>query len=284
MELIYKIIARTRSRFTPLEKHLLVAVGAALPPQAGKLFQAQIAAVNKVQRLGNAREVNFYRMRSGKPFNEPATAFADRRREAELARVRFRVPGETVTRRVTIYTVKGFVFSLVFDPPAAPIDCRDDVEILSVEPLGDPMRAREPPPAAAPSNARRLAGVLKRWHEEHGASTFRQPLAAALRRARVQEIPAQLPPEYLHLIEQTEGFVLGNWTIYGLLDIYSIALDDAEYLVLAELHDSGVLAIEKDGRALYFLPFDRSPRRPVAGFAAEIEAELGPVWEEGSQP
>jgi len=275
------LIRRPLQTFTPLEQKVLGAVGAALDPEARRRFERQVEAVNKVQRLGDAREVNLYRMRRGRPRNDPETAFADRRLEAELARVRFRVPGEDWTRSVTLYLVRGFLFSLVFDPAAGAVLDRDDIDIVDVRLAIDPMRDREPPGPRPPADPGRFTGRLAHWREHYELREISQPLDPGDRRQRIGEIPARLPADYLGLTEQSEGLVVGPWKVYGLAEVYGISLGEAEYQVLAELRDGGVVAVENDTPNLYFIPFDgEESREPLDSFMDEIESRLAPAGTE----
>src|SRR4051794_38598062 len=54
-------------RFSPLEERLLALVGAGLPRGAQPIFDAQVAAITRVQRLPPSwNEISFYRIRHGK--------------------------------------------------------------------------------------------------------------------------------------------------------------------------------------------------------------------------
>jgi hypothetical protein len=55
-----------------------------------------------------------------------------------------------------------------------------------------------------------LSGKLKRWHETYGAHDLHWPLTTESRKVRIQEIPAQLPADYLRMAEETEGLALGS--------------------------------------------------------------------------
>ncbi len=271
------LLRRSERGFAPLERRVLDAVAAALDGEARERFEQQVQAVNKVQRLGGAREVNLYRMRGGKPFNDPGIAFADARLEAELARVSLRVPGEERRRTVTLHLVRGFVFSLTFDPPAAPVLDRDDAEVVDVRLRTRPMEAREPVADPGPADAEPLAGRLARWHERYGLSEVSAPLPPDGRARRLREIPVDLPHDYLRMMEQTDGFIVGPWKVFGLREVYGITPDRSEYEVIAELRDRGVLAVETETADLYFVPFDGAPRRSVDGLVEELESQLTPA-------
>jgi hypothetical protein len=268
------LIDRVRRTFTPLEKRLLEAVADALPHDARERYEQQLEGVNKVQRLGAAREVNLYRMHGGRPYNAPELAFADQRLEAELARVRFRLRGEEQMRKVSLYAVRGFLFSLVFDPPAGPVSEQNDVSLLDVELMSDPMRQQQPAGARPVLDAGSLSGELGRWHARCGLTEVRRPLNDGEWQKRRSEIPARLPQGYLELTQQTEGFNAGPWKVYGLGETYGISLDQGQYQVLAELRDRGVLAVRHETSDLYFVPYDGQARKAVASFAEEIESCL----------
>jgi hypothetical protein len=271
---IRDLINRLRRTFTPLEERLLEAVAGALPHEARQRYEQQLEGVNKVQRFGEAREVNLYRMYRGKPYHAPELAFADQRLEAELARVRFRIRGEEQMRKVSFYTVRGFLFSLVFDPPAGPVSEQNDVSLLDVELMSDPMRRQQPAGARPVLDAGSLSGELGRWHVRCGLTDVRQPLNEGERQKRLSEIPARLPQEYLELTQQTEGFNAGPWKVYGLGETYGISLDEGQYQALAELRDRGVLAVQHETSGLYFIPYDGQAREAVASFAEAIESCL----------
>jgi len=274
MQQLRALIDRLRRRLTPLEERLLEAVAETLPHEARERYGQQVEGVNKVQRFGAAREVNLYRMHGGKPYNAPEMAFADQRLEVELARVRFRIRGEEQIRKVSLYTVRGFLFSLVFDPPAGPVSHQNDLSLLDVELVSDPTRRQHPADPRPILDTGSLSGELGRWHARFGLTDLRQPLDDGARQKRLAEIPARLPEQYLGLTQQTDGFLVGPWKVYGLAEIYGIALGEGQYQVLAELRDRGVLAVQHETPDLYFIPFDGQAREAVETFAEEIESCL----------
>jgi hypothetical protein len=94
----------------------------ALPPPAPTLLRNQLRSTNRVQRLLGGREVNLYRMRRGRPTQDPALAVPNRSREAVLARVRAPGADGAPPWEAELFLVDGFLFSIVFDrvPPEAP--------------------------------------------------------------------------------------------------------------------------------------------------------------------
>ena len=71
-------------------------------------------AINKVQRLPEGVEVNFYRMKNGRPSFGEELAFPNKTTELLLAKVRLELPnmGKLTAK---VWCVKGFVFSIEYE-------------------------------------------------------------------------------------------------------------------------------------------------------------------------
>jgi len=78
------------------------------------LWSRQIQAINKVQRLPQGIEVNFYRMKNGRPSFDEDLAFPNRTTELLAAKVRVEVCG-VATLNAKIWCVRGFLFSIEYD-------------------------------------------------------------------------------------------------------------------------------------------------------------------------
>ena len=103
-------------RFTPLEEHLLSEIRTVLPPAAHATFDAQLAAINRVQRLPPSwsGDLALYRMRRGKVDWSGVPSFA-------LYRVKFAWPrsgslSAASTIRAALLSVAGRVFELSDKP------------------------------------------------------------------------------------------------------------------------------------------------------------------------
>lgn len=101
-------------RFTPLEKRVLAAVRDVLPPETRATFDAQVSAINRVQRLPPSwSEVSFYRMRWGRPDWSGVPMFPQAG-ELRIAEVRFRAGGRRY--RAVVSCVGGYIFDLAVSP------------------------------------------------------------------------------------------------------------------------------------------------------------------------
>lgn len=96
-------------KLLPFEKEILTAVHAHLPSNVARKFAAQIAAINKVQRLLEWHEIEFYSMRWFKAHWPPECLFSQRG-ETEMARVEAVFGSRSLD--VSVWSVNGHLFSL----------------------------------------------------------------------------------------------------------------------------------------------------------------------------
>lgn len=101
------------ARLSAVEKLVLDCVRARLDAQLVTLWDRQLQAINKVQRLPEGVEVNFYRMKNGHPDFDASLVFPNKTTELLLAQVQLELPGlGKLTAKV--WCVKGFVFSIEY--------------------------------------------------------------------------------------------------------------------------------------------------------------------------
>src|SRR5687767_15064800 len=102
------------TRFTPLEKRLFVEVRQVLPAGAQALFDEQVAAINRVQRLPPSwSEIDLYRLKNGRPDWTGVSLFPCTD-EFRLAQVSFRVAGRAY--KAILSSIDGHVFDFAIAP------------------------------------------------------------------------------------------------------------------------------------------------------------------------
>lgn len=102
------------TRLSALEKLLLDAVRPHIDPNLVETWDWQVQAINKVQRLPEGAEANFYRMAKGRPTFDEGLAFPNKADELLLASVRVswgKASSELVAR---VWCIKGFLFSIEY--------------------------------------------------------------------------------------------------------------------------------------------------------------------------
>jgi hypothetical protein len=137
-------------RFSPLEERLLREVRGALSPAAQRTLDAQIHAINKVQRAPGWTEIAFYRMRRGKADWSGVPLFP-REEELPLAEVRFRAAGRAYRARLT--AIRGHIFDFGITPGPRDVAFEPWEGDADVRLLADPEDRTAPAPLEEPPEA-----------------------------------------------------------------------------------------------------------------------------------
>jgi len=101
-------------RLSDLEKRILDCVRAQLDERFRPLWDKQIQAINKFQRLPEGVEVDFYRMKAGRPTFAPELAFPNKTEELQLAKVEIKLTNAPEKLVARVSCVKGFLFSIEY--------------------------------------------------------------------------------------------------------------------------------------------------------------------------
>ncbi len=94
-----------------LESAVLDSVRRELRENEARLWDAQVAAINKVHRSPDGKEVNFWAIRLGR-VNWPKELCFDRPEEFKIAVVDVNANGSPHTLRCRVWCVHGHVFSI----------------------------------------------------------------------------------------------------------------------------------------------------------------------------
>lgn len=129
--LLAKIFS-SHGKLSDLESRVLDAVKNCLSASAATLWEQQVAAINKVQRLPGGVEVNFYRMVRGKPVFDDALAFPNKTEELLVAKVVIMVEGAPPVLSAQVWSVRGFIFSIEYGNDAAYFE-----EAIAMDPVPD---------------------------------------------------------------------------------------------------------------------------------------------------
>jgi hypothetical protein len=105
------------SRLSDLERLVLGCVRERLDCQLAELWDRQVQAINKVQRLPQGVEVNFYRMKGGRPSFDEALSFPNKTMELLVAKVRVDV-SNMAGLSAKVSCVKGFLFCIEYEGSA----------------------------------------------------------------------------------------------------------------------------------------------------------------------
>jgi hypothetical protein len=102
-------------RLSDLETLILQSVREKLSGDIAMLWDRQVQAINKVQRLPEGVEVNFYRIKCGRPSFDAELAFPNKIEELLVARVQLKLPDTASKLIASVWCVKGFLFSIEYE-------------------------------------------------------------------------------------------------------------------------------------------------------------------------
>lgn len=127
MKFIADLLFRRR-RLSELESLILNAVRARLEPDMQPLWDKQVASINRVERLPEGVEVDFFRIRGGDVFRDSEIAFPNRTEELHLAAVAVSTMDNIL--KADVWVVGGFLFCIEYSGGAGYFE-----EALGMNPL-----------------------------------------------------------------------------------------------------------------------------------------------------
>ena len=125
-------IRRKKSPFLPFERKILDAVIEKLEPEARRKLEIQLSETTKIQRIFSY-ETNLYASKGNN--KRSSRSLFNNRTELKFARIKYSFENNRFTTE--LYSVKGYIFSLITRPGPKKIK-KLDPEKISVEILSDP--------------------------------------------------------------------------------------------------------------------------------------------------
>lgn len=103
------------SRLSPLERIILDGVRGELDGVVVRYWDMQVKAINKIQRLPNGIEVDFYRMKNGGPSFDDSLSFPNKKKELKVAEINIKIPNVNGILVAEVWCVKGFLSSIEYN-------------------------------------------------------------------------------------------------------------------------------------------------------------------------
>ncbi|MBO9857260.1 hypothetical protein LN565_04130 [Xanthomonas euvesicatoria pv. euvesicatoria] len=113
-------IFKRNSSLSRLERLVLDSIAGRLPVSERELWSLQVSKINKVQRLPQGVEVNFYRISRGRPTFDDEIAFKNRTQELMVASLVIKACNQELAAKV--WCVRGFIFSIEYEGAPAFFD------------------------------------------------------------------------------------------------------------------------------------------------------------------
>lgn len=176
----------------------------------------------------------------------------------------------------------GRLFSLIYDKP--PRRFFGEVALAAVKPeiryLKVWMDPTQPSSLSVqrPEDPSKLRGWLKELHARGLVAGLYEAPCDSKRRESLSGIDAKLPDDYIDLVSQTDGAIVGNWTIWGPNAIRKVALPLANYYVLAESEGKGALLVREGDTEprLYFVSAESDEVQEIGkSLSLAIDERLG---------
>lgn len=112
--LLSKIFCR-KAALSMLEKSILDRVHDHLSMEIRLLWKKQIEAINKIQRVADGVEVDFYRIKNGQPTFDENLTFPNKSNELLVAEITISYPTLGTKTKACVWSVRGFLFSIEYE-------------------------------------------------------------------------------------------------------------------------------------------------------------------------
>ena len=184
---------RDKDVFRPVERLVFGAVESALPADLVPIFEEHVSTVNHVDRLGDGREVNLYRMK-GRKITFPESRLIESDDEFQLATVVLKSAERKGTVAAKVWVVHGVLSEILFNAPMEKL--RVTFAVKSVE-LNKQLSADPTPFRRGPI----LETLGLRWN----VSDEQPAISDERRDGALELIGSVLPEDHLALMGEADG-------------------------------------------------------------------------------
>lgn len=257
-----------RKVVAPLDRRVLNTVRSQLSPEAQAIWDEQVGKLGRCQIILGT-DVEYWFRRGESPRSYPHYE----REERRLATVCFRCDG--VDYKARVYLVDGHLFSINYSKDVRRIRQREDVDVLSVQIHSDPMQATTPPSeqqaVSGLGSFRLFRGWVAEWVERYGILEILTPVGREERESLLSQRRLRLPADYLELLEQCDGLVSSEYSVFGVTSMYEVGIGEEVYWLLAEHGGAFIVAKEGDSRPrVYYIHHEFG--EPTSEFTSFREA------------
>ena len=258
---------RYRKKLTLLEQWIVGQVSEHLSITARSILIQQIEGIRRIYRDYRSGEVLLYYRQ-----DKRIPSFPNRRLELKWLTLFVNSQEDALRGRVRVYLVRGHLFTLHFSPPQLMQMRPDTFTVSKVVFHADVMEAVETETEVGVQVETipqpRMPDWLSQLERTYPLSDFRAPLEAKHRADRLNAIGVCVPSDYLQLLEVCDGFTVGEVTVLGLQETYSVALPDGEHWVIAVCGGQFLTVKEGDSSPTVYCVHHESsvPRASFASF------------------
>jgi hypothetical protein len=128
---------------TEFEIRLIEIIASELSEKAAEILRFQVKIINKVQRLNQDQEIDFYCLEKGKPKFPKLALFPNQSEEFKLAKLSIIDSDSKYESEALVSLVKGHLFCIEFSNSPKELYHSSNLEIQILA-LSDPMQKIEP--------------------------------------------------------------------------------------------------------------------------------------------
>jgi hypothetical protein len=267
----------------PFERQLIERVAEVLSQEAKLKLLSQLMQSNSVYRDIHGKSVllrRSYWLKRNAQY-ESDSLFDVKRPPFRMAKANLRASRNSKSIKAVLWIVSGHLFEISYSmSPTRYFETRNlahvkcDVENITI--LNDPSinpfenEKKRPLKDSCQKDVDILLGV-------DGSSEFQEPYSADFISKIAADYVDFLPLPYFELLSHSNGCKVGKVKIYGIEEINPVVLEDAAFLVFAEMDGEGVLATKDGNRSkqIWFLNYiDETRDNLGASFSAALLAKL----------
>lgn len=252
---INRLLGGGTLRPRPYEKWCLEHFYAAFSPDAQRILSAQLADVDLIQRFSDDKLILFF-FKNDKKSDFPR--FSNTSEELYAARLRIRHAVSLQRMKCDLVTSQGRLSSLELD--RAPKSLKPADMICEGVSIFHDLTLPSPTAIELKIDVDRQP-ILARIGLLFPVAEARPPVSQQEIQSFLEQLAAAVPPDYLELLVETNGFDVNGWTFYG-TSSRQIVLPEANYQLLAE-RDPLALVVRQGQEGSEVFLFD------------QINAELG---------
>lgn len=234
-----------RGPLKPLERRLLAALVEHSEPGLAERLSRQIPLFTRYCRLhfDKSMSVDLHADEAGYARLEGSDVAFPNRTDFRLATLSFTLRGETF--KAQFGATGGRVFDIVVRPNPRRLLSATDIEVTRYQRGDDAFEAKYRIPQEPYEAVPAFSGFLGEWAQRFGLHDVNRPLEGEVAQRALAQIDATLPPDYLEILRQADGFTVGSWRVLGLAEVHSVPLGAHNYYHIA--HDGAFAAYVREG-------------------------------------
>jgi len=224
------------------ELDIINAIASNMPSRINDIIRSQAELVNYVQRHSKNKEVRFYKIIGGESSFE-GEILLPHVCTAEIISSVTIIANKSLFCHVILWQVKGLISSLEFSEPPKKLE-KVKYEIQDFRSYGHIYKDSKT--IEDPSDRQRLKSFLEKIDiTSKVLKSIRPAMPVNDRDYIVQGLNITYPKDYSAMLDMTDGYELGEWQIFGVGNLRTVATEEYNYVMLAENASFGAIVVRR---------------------------------------